>query len=103
MSDDDRLDETTDELIAEDEEPEDRERDVPVGENGERQKRRQRRAQERADVRHEAHQSGDHAPQRRVRHAEEKESDADEKSESEIEKRECQQVPADAMRRLADR
>src|SRR2546423_2444918 len=101
MADDDRLDESADELIAQHEEAEDRERDVPVRKNGEREKCWQRRAEKCADVRDESHQPGDDAPERRMRYAEEKESDTDEQAEAEVQQREGQKVPADAMRCLA--
>ena len=72
MSDHDRLDESADELIAQHEQAEDRERRVPVRKDRQREERRHRRAQNRADVRDEPQQSREHAPQRRVRHAAER-------------------------------
>ena len=103
MTDNDRLDESADELIAQNEKTEDCERDVPARKHGDREKRRQRRAEKRADVRYESHQAGDDAPERRVRNAEEKEAHADEQAEAEVKECERQQIPADAMRGLADR
>src|SRR4029079_2247425 len=102
VADNDRLDEAADQLIAQHEQPEDRERDVPVRKDRQGEERRQRGAQDRADVRHEAHEARDDAPQQRVRDAEEQQAEGDERAEAEVQQGEREQIPADAFRGLAD-
>src|SRR6266849_4809878 len=103
MSDDDRLDESTDELIAEQEQSENCQRQVPVRRNCDRQECGEGGAQECADVRNESHQTGEDAPQRSVRDAEKVKTESDQQTEAEVQESEGQEVAADAMRRLADR
>src|SRR5688500_12551446 len=102
MADHDRLDEPADELIAEDEQTQDSKSRVPVRKDGEREKRRRARAEHSADVRNEAQQSREHAPQGGMRDLQHPQPESDEQAKAEIEQGDGEQIAADALRGLAD-